>query len=72
MKAALWQKVVHIVFESIIDKSKPSKLCIRINRNEQFANIDETGNFRHFSRDDARLNCTLKPLAAVVRNYLKP
>lgn len=65
-KLRFGKNVPHIVYDGIVDKSKPGKLCIQNNKEETFANIDAENNFKNISRDVSAHRCSLPALEPAV------
>lgn len=65
-KLRFGKNVPHIVYDGIVDKSKPGKLCIQNNKEETFANIDAENNFKNISRDVSTHRCSLPALEPAV------
>jgi parallel beta-helix repeat protein len=65
-KLRFGKNVPHILYDGIVDKSKPGKLCIQNNKEETFANIDAENNFKNISRDVSTHRCSLPALEPAV------
>jgi parallel beta-helix repeat protein len=67
-KLRFGKNVPDILWDGIVDEKAPASrptLCLRNNKNAQFANIDAGNNFKHISRDATPHTCDLSPLNAV-------
>lgn len=64
-KLRFGKNVPHIVYDGIIDKNNPPKICIRNNQNMSFANMDAANKFKNISRDTTAFNCVLAALSPV-------
>ena len=62
-KLRFGKKVPHIIYDGIIDKNNPPKICIRNNSNMSFANMDAANKFRNVSRNASAYDCSLPSLA---------
>jgi parallel beta-helix repeat protein len=65
-KLRFGKNVPHIVYDGIVDKNNPGKLCIQNNKEETFANIDAENNFKNVSRDVTNHRCSLPALEPAV------
>jgi parallel beta-helix repeat protein len=72
-KLKFGKEVPHILYDGIVDpKTKnengeialESKICIKNNQNQTFANLDAANNFKNISKDITPYNCELKQLKA--------
>ncbi|GAB4478822.1 MAG: hypothetical protein OHK0057_30250 [Thermoflexibacter sp.] len=72
-KLKFGKDVPHIFYDGIVDpKTKnengeialESRICIKNNQNQTFANLDAANNFKNISKDIAPYNCELKQLKA--------
>ena len=60
------KNVPDIIWDGIVDEKAPksqSPICLKNNKNAQFANIDAGNNFKTISRDINKVTCELPPLA---------
>lgn len=64
-KLRFGKNVPHIVYDGIVDKSNPPKICIRNNQNMSFANMDAANKFKNISRDASLYDCSLNSLSPV-------
>ncbi len=66
-KLRFGKNVPDIIWDGIVDEKAPaaqSSICLKNNKNAQFANIDAGNNFKSISRDISKVTCELPPLAA--------
>ena len=66
-KLRFGKDVPDIIWDGITDDKAPKTqppICLKNNRNAQFANIDAGANFKNISRDDAPYRCELPALRA--------
>jgi hypothetical protein len=64
-KLKFGRKVPHIIYDGIKDeklKNEKDLICIHNNKNESFAEIDASNDFKNISRDLKPYNCKKEPL----------
>lgn len=69
-KLRFGKNVPDIIWDGIVDNKAPanqSPICLKNNKNAQFANIDASNNFKAISRDISKVTCELPPLTAVMK-----
>ena len=64
-KLRFGKNVPHIIYDGIVDKNNPPKICIQNNQNMSFANMDAANKFKNISRDASAFNCSLAALSPV-------
>ncbi len=79
LKLKFGKDVPHIIYDGIIDSKlltesgnmpDDSKICIRNNKNQTFANIDAENDFKNISDDLSNHDCTQSPLSsASLKNF---
>lgn len=73
-KLKFGKDVPHILYDGIVDSEQltetgavpdASRICVRGNSNETFANLDAENNFKNISRDVAPYDCELQPIGPI-------
>lgn len=73
-KLKFGKDVPHILYDGIVDSEQlteagavpdASRICVRGNTNETFANLDAENDFKNISRDVAPYDCELQPIGPI-------